>query len=143
MFQSGQRQQTSQTQKYLGSENKNFAVKDFPDKNFVQNLCCFLYVEAKSQEGCKFLFADFRLRTIKALISNNLKWLKPEDANTFILRRKNTFNQSSWILQTQRRASPRGNQRKSEEKQEMPIKIKYKNRGRPKNSTNQLVQGPI
>ena len=48
MFQSGQRQQTSQTQKYLGSENKNFAVKDFPDKNFVQNLCCFLYVEAKS-----------------------------------------------------------------------------------------------
>ena len=39
MFQSGQRQQTSQTQKYLGSENKNLAVKDSPDKNFVQNLC--------------------------------------------------------------------------------------------------------
>ena len=39
MFQSGQRQQTSQTQKYLGSENKNFAVKDSQDKNFVQNLC--------------------------------------------------------------------------------------------------------
>ena len=143
MFQSGQRQQTSQTQKYLGSENKNFAVKDFPDKNFVQNLCCFLYVEAKSQEGCKFLFADFRLRTIKALISNNLKWLKPEDANTFILRRKNTLINLPGYCKHREGHRPEETKENQRKKTRNAHKNKIQKHGRPENSTNQLVQGPI
>ena len=66
-----------------------------------------------------------------------------EDANTFILRRKNTFNQAIFLdtANTEKGIAQRKPKKIRGKKQEMPIKIEYKNTEGPKTPPTNWSKG--